>query len=276
MLCQNVLLVNLIVLPARFLACQTGTFQGPDIVPLYPPSVAVELNTPSLALELDRAILVLKRGLRENWGTRDQYLIAFDKTPNIDRAGRAVTDAKNYVETAISSYLQTHQIGYEGPPKIWYEGPLIGVEVQRAIIEFTKQRNKAVKGETVELLLQRSALPPSDFTALPPCAFTALPPCAFKLPGKITISARIAAGMLKTKIDPIYPAKALENHVSGTVVLDATISTKGGVEVLRVICGPASLQQAALDAVRKWTFRPYLLNNRPVEVETTINVVFAP
>ena len=82
--------------------------------------------------------------------------------------------------------------------------------------------------------------------------------------------------MLKTKIDPVYPAEAFENHVSGTVVLYATISTKGGVEALRVISGPASLQQAALDAVRKWTYRPYLLNNRPVEVETTINVVFAP
>jgi protein TonB len=48
------------------------------------------------------------------------------------------------------------------------------------------------------------------------------------------------------------------------------------VEALRVISGPASLQQATLDAVRQWTYRPYLLNNTPVEVETTINVVFAP
>ena len=82
--------------------------------------------------------------------------------------------------------------------------------------------------------------------------------------------------ILKTKIDPVYPAEAIKNHVSGTVVLHATISTKGNVESLRVISGPASLQQAALDTVRQWTYRPYLLNNMPVEVETTINVVFAP
>ncbi len=82
--------------------------------------------------------------------------------------------------------------------------------------------------------------------------------------------------MLRTKIDPVYPAEAIENHVSGTVVLHATISPEGSVEALRVISGPASLQQAALDAVRRWTHRPYLLNNIPVEVETTINVVFAP
>jgi protein TonB len=82
--------------------------------------------------------------------------------------------------------------------------------------------------------------------------------------------------MLKTKIDPVYPAEALKSQVSGMVVLDARISTKGVVEALRVISGPASLQQAALDAVRQWTYRPYLLNNTPVEVETTVNVVFAP
>ena len=82
--------------------------------------------------------------------------------------------------------------------------------------------------------------------------------------------------MIKTRIDPAYPAEAIKNHVSGTVVLLATIGTNGGVEALRVISGPASLQQAALDAVRQWTYRPYLLNNTPVEVETTINVIFAP
>ena len=82
--------------------------------------------------------------------------------------------------------------------------------------------------------------------------------------------------MLKTKIDPVYPADALETYVSGTIVLQAMISTQGRVEALHVISGPASLRRAAIDAVKQWTYRPYLLNGVPVEVETTINVVFAP
>jgi protein TonB len=82
--------------------------------------------------------------------------------------------------------------------------------------------------------------------------------------------------LLKMKIDPVYPAEALNNHVSGVVVLQATIGSKGRVEALRVISGPALLQQAALDAVRQWTYRPYVLNDKPVEVQTTIHVVFAP
>jgi protein TonB len=58
------------------------------------------------------------------------------------------------------------------------------------------------------------------------------------------------------------------------VVLQATISKTGTIEGLHVMSGPAMLQQAAMDAVRSWRYRPYLLNNEPVEVETTINVVF--
>jgi len=58
------------------------------------------------------------------------------------------------------------------------------------------------------------------------------------------------------------------------VVLQATISKSGGIENLRVVSGPPMLQQAALDAVRAWRYKPYLLNGDPVEVETTVNVVF--
>ena len=58
------------------------------------------------------------------------------------------------------------------------------------------------------------------------------------------------------------------------MVLQATISKIGTIENLRAAGGPAMLQQAALDAVKTWRYRPYLLNGQPVEVETTVNVVF--
>jgi protein TonB len=62
--------------------------------------------------------------------------------------------------------------------------------------------------------------------------------------------------------------------MQGTVVLAATISKNGTIENLRVTSGPEGLQQAAVDAVRTWRYRPYLLDGQPVEVETTINVIF--
>jgi TonB family protein len=93
-------------------------------------------------------------------------------------------------------------------------------------------------------------------------------------PNKINIAPGVAAGLLCEKFQPIYPPIAKAARVSGTVVLQATISKTGEVENLRVISGPAMLQQAALDAVKNWRYRPYLLNNEPVEVDTTVNVIF--
>jgi len=82
------------------------------------------------------------------------------------------------------------------------------------------------------------------------------------------------AGNLLQKTIPQYPAIAKAARIQGTVVLQATISKGGGIENLRVVSGPPMLQQAALDAVRSWRYKPYLLNGDPVEVETTVNVVF--
>jgi protein TonB len=94
-------------------------------------------------------------------------------------------------------------------------------------------------------------------------------------PKKISISGGVAAGFLMQKTMPMYPPIAKAARVQGTVVLQATISKTGTIEGLHVLSGPAMLQGAAMDAVRSWRYRPYLLNGDPVEVETTVNVVFS-
>ncbi|MEI9967898.1 MAG: energy transducer TonB [Terracidiphilus sp.] len=58
-------------------------------------------------------------------------------------------------------------------------------------------------------------------------------------------------------------------------MLHATISKNGTLKDLHVVSGPPMLQQAAVDAVRNWRYRPYMLNNEPIEVETSVNVVFS-
>lgn len=93
-------------------------------------------------------------------------------------------------------------------------------------------------------------------------------------PKKITVSAAVIAGNKTGGATPEYPAVAKAAHIQGTVVLQATISKQGYMENLRVLAGPPLLQQAALDAVRTWQYRPYLLNGEPVEVETQVNVIF--
>ena len=94
--------------------------------------------------------------------------------------------------------------------------------------------------------------------------------------GKIKISTAIeCSGGCTKKTEPVYPPLAKAAKISGTVVLEATISKTGIISDLRVISGPALLQQASLDAVKTWRYRPYLLNGVPMETKTAINVVFA-
>lgn len=88
------------------------------------------------------------------------------------------------------------------------------------------------------------------------------------------VSSGVMQGYLIRRVVPEYPAIGREIRLEGTVVLQATISKSGTIENLRVVSGPAMLQQAALDAVKQWQYKPYLLNGEPVEVETTVNVEF--
>ena len=92
--------------------------------------------------------------------------------------------------------------------------------------------------------------------------------------GPVRVSSGVMSGLLIRKTIPSYPPIAKAMGIQGTVVLQATISKSGTIENLRVISGPAVLQQAAVDAVKSWRYSPYLLSQDPVEVETSINVIF--
>jgi len=84
----------------------------------------------------------------------------------------------------------------------------------------------------------------------------------------------ILEGSLIRRVQPVYPPMARNVHVQGAVVLAAVISKAGTIENLRVLSGHPMLVKAALDAVSEWRYRPYILNNEPVEVETQITVNF--
>ncbi|MFZ0419705.1 MAG: energy transducer TonB [Candidatus Sulfotelmatobacter sp.] len=85
----------------------------------------------------------------------------------------------------------------------------------------------------------------------------------------------ISEGNLIRKVQPSYPPLARSARIQGTVVLQAVISKQGTIENLSVLTGHPMLVPAAIDAVRQWRYRPYILNNEPVEVETQITVNFS-
>src|SRR5258708_7242102 len=85
----------------------------------------------------------------------------------------------------------------------------------------------------------------------------------------------VQAALLVNKVQPVYPPLARQTRISGTVRLHALISKSGSVESLEVISGHPLLVRSAMDAVQQWKYKPTLLNGEPVEVDTTIDVIFS-
>jgi protein TonB len=75
-------------------------------------------------------------------------------------------------------------------------------------------------------------------------------------------------------MEPTYPTLAKQARVQGEVVLSAVIDTNGQIQNLQLVSGHPMLVPAAIAAVKQWRYKPYLLNGQPVEVETTITVIF--
>jgi periplasmic protein TonB len=91
---------------------------------------------------------------------------------------------------------------------------------------------------------------------------------------KISVSAGVIQGNKLGGMTPIYPPIAKEKKIEGTVVLHVSISTEGVVEEVTPISGPEELRDAAVEAVKTWRYKPYLLNGKAVEVDSQVNVQF--
>jgi protein TonB len=101
-----------------------------------------------------------------------------------------------------------------------------------------------------------------------------LPKVQQVVPQRIRISQGVTQGMLVHRVQPTYPAIAKAVRIQGNVVLQAVISKNGEIQDLQLVSGHPMLVPAAIEAVKQWRYRPYLLNGQPVEVETTITVIF--
>jgi len=103
---------------------------------------------------------------------------------------------------------------------------------------------------------------------------TALVPKAV-VPQRIRVSQGVTQGLLIKKVQPVYPPLARQARIQGNVLLQAEISTEGTIENLHLISGHPMLAPAAIEAVKQWRYKPYILNGEPVPVETQITVIFS-
>jgi len=101
------------------------------------------------------------------------------------------------------------------------------------------------------------------------------PPPKPKLNGPLRVGGNVQAARIVNRVQPVYPPLARQTRISGTVRLHAIIGKDGAITSLEVMSGHPLLQQAALDAVRQWRYQPTLLNGEPVDVDTTIDVIFS-
>jgi len=88
------------------------------------------------------------------------------------------------------------------------------------------------------------------------------------------VISRLDPGQIVQRVEPLYPHLAVVTRTQGLVVLHALISREGTIEQLQALSGHPLLVPAAINAVRQWRFRPYILNGQPIEVETEITVNF--
>jgi periplasmic protein TonB len=106
-------------------------------------------------------------------------------------------------------------------------------------------------------------------------SLAAVPKFVPPTPQRVRISQGVTKGLLIQKIEPAYPPLARAARVQGEVVLSALIDSNGQITNLQLISGHPMLVPAAISAVKQWRYKPYLLNGQPVEVETTITVIFS-
>jgi protein TonB len=91
---------------------------------------------------------------------------------------------------------------------------------------------------------------------------------------RVRVSPGVITGLLMHRVEPTYPSVAQQAHIQGSVVLTAIIDKNGNVQQLRLVSGQPLLVTAAIEAVKQWHYKPFLLNGEPLEVETTVTVNF--
>ena len=141
------------------------------------------------------------------------------------------------------------------------------VEVEtRVTVNFTLPEKRPVEGVVGDA---PGGIPPSEQGGMASALDDA------NHPRRVRVSQRVMAARLLTKVPPEYPAAAKDQRVQGEVLMAAVIDREGRVSSIQLISGHPLLAPAAIDAVKQWTYRPYLLNGEPIEIETQITVNFS-
>ncbi len=90
----------------------------------------------------------------------------------------------------------------------------------------------------------------------------------------LSVGGDVKQAKLIFSVSPVYPTLAKNQHVSGSVMVDALIDPNGRVTTMKVVSGPTLLQQAAMDALKQWKYQPASLDGKPVAMHLTVTIQF--
>ncbi|MFY9979671.1 MAG: TonB family protein, partial [Candidatus Sulfotelmatobacter sp.] len=131
-----------------------------------------------------------------------------------------------------------------------------------------------------------AAAKPTETADAPALSMNAIAPASEALPNlgpaaaatpvlqRLVVSQGVSRGLLVKEVPPVYPRTAVEMRIEGAVQLQATVAKTGSISEIKVLSGDKELARAAVDAVKQWKYKPYLLNGEPVDIQTQITVKF--
>jgi protein TonB len=91
---------------------------------------------------------------------------------------------------------------------------------------------------------------------------------------RIRVGGNVQTAMLAKRVEPVYPQAAIQAGITGSVKLSVVLDKEGMVQQMQSQSGHPLLVPAAIEAVRQWEYKPTLLNGKPVEVATVVEVMF--
>ena len=168
---------------------------------------------------------------------------------------RAPTPASTYTPTSIAIPTPVHKTQEAPPPPVGTTGGVVG-GVPGGVV------GGAPGGVFSETLNSAPSVPVLAKSAVPTPV------------KRMRIASRVAEANLIHDVAPQYPPEAGRARIEGTVVLMAVIDKDGSVKDVRVESGLPLLAQAAIDAVRQWRYKPYMIDGEPVEVDSRITINF--
>ena len=228
---------------------------------------ASELRNPQLQRDLDAAATVDTAEMRKQLeAAREQLRAAMRAQLNSPEFKRQIADAS---AAAARAALESES----------YRKQLDELKKQLNSPEFKQQ----IKAATEQAVRAHSMTPEevtrlvaeSKAQAMLGQALALNSAAAQQEPAPQRVSAGVMAGQVLSKVQPVYPPEAKAAGITGSVILHAIIGKDGMISSLQLVSGPDVLAKAAWDAVKQWTYQPYLLNGQPTAVDTTITINFS-